>query len=360
MTRPTYASMNWTHLRHNYQQAKQLAGTTAYAVVKANAYGHGLVQSAQALSDADGFAVACVDEAQLLREAGIQRPILVLQGPYSSEEWIVASRLDLQLVIHHRQQLQSHANAHLNTLCKIWIKLNSGMNRVGFLAEEIEPLLTELQSLPTLEVQSIISHFASADAPQAPDFAKQLAVITSHAWPLPLSLSNSAALFHKNQIADYPQEAVCRPGILLYGASPFADKTAAELNLKPVLSLRSKIISIHPVAQGEYVGYGQTWQADQTRQIAVIAIGYGDGYPRHAPNGTPVWVAGQRCPLVGRVSMDMITVDITEHPHATIGSDVELWGEHISVDEIAQRTGTIGYELLCQLTPRVKRISQSS
>lgn len=361
MTRSTHALINWSHLRHNYGIAKQLADGEAYAVIKANGYGHGLVACASALSEADGFAVACVDEALALRKAGIQRPILVLQGAYDSEEWQQASEHNLKLVVHHRHQLEQAAAAKLKHKVVCFLKVNSGMNRVGFHLAEVDSTLAYAESLGQIEFECVMSHFATADEPDSPAFKQQLHYMAQRPWHLPFSLCNSAAIFRPRLVeGEFLSDAISRPGIMLYGSSPLQDKNATELGLKPVMSLRAELISIHAMAQGESIGYGGTWQASRETQVGVVAIGYGDGYPRHAPNGTPVWVSGAICPLIGRVSMDMITVDLTDHPNAQIGDTVELWGEHVDVDQVAKLCGTIGYELFCQITPRVRRLAASS
>lgn len=355
MTRPTHLVLNWSNLRHNYAQARALADGKTYAVVKANAYGHGMLACAKALPEADGFAVACVDEAQLLREGGITQPILVLQGAYDAGEWQKACELNVQLVLHHEKQLQDRQQAKLNQPVQVFLKINSGMNRVGFTLDQVDAVLAQLAEDSQLQLQTVMTHFSSADEPDSPAFGAQLSYMASRAWPAPLCLSNSAALYRSRPLKD----SISRPGIMLYGASPLLEKSAAELGLKPVLSLRSKLISTHLVPKGEGVGYGGDWRAAKDSRIGVVAIGYGDGYPRHAPHGLPVWVAGKICPLIGRVSMDMITVDLTDHPDAQIGSEVELWGEHISVDTIASQCRTISYELLCKITPRVKRLEHT-
>ena len=358
MTRPTHALINWSHYRHNYEAAKQLADGQAYAVVKANGYGHGMVACAQALSEADGFAVACVEEGVQLRAAGIQRPILVLQGAYDKDEWQQASEQQLKLVLHHEQQLEEAAKAKLSNPVSLFLKINSGMNRVGFRLPQVDSVLSRAESIANVRFECVMTHFATADEPHSPYFTEQLHYIAQRPWHLSFSLCNSAAMFRPRLVGnEFLSDAVSRPGIMLYGSSPLLDKSAAELGLKPVMSLRSQLISTHSVLAGEPVGYGGDWIAEQDSTIGIVAIGYGDGYPRHAPNGTPVWVAGKICPLVGRVSMDMLAVDISQHPQARVGSEVELWGEQVSVDDVAKLCGTISYELFCQLTPRVKRFA---
>lgn len=358
MTRSTHALINWTHFRHNYGVAKQLADGEAYAVIKANGYGHGMVACATALSEADGFAVACVDEALTLRKAGIQRPILVLQGAYDSDEWLQASEHGLKLVVHHQQQLEAAAEAKLKHTVVCFLKINSGMNRVGFRLDEVDEVLQQAESIGQLEFECVMTHFSSADEPDSQAFNQQLEYMAKRPWHLPFSLCNSAAIFRPRLVGgEFLSDAISRPGIMLYGSSPLQDKSAVELGLKPVMSVRADLISVHSMAAGEHIGYGGTWQAERDTIVGVVAIGYGDGYPRHAPNGTPVWVNGKICPLIGRVSMDMITVDLTDHPAAQIGDTAELWGEHVNVDELAKLCGTISYELFCQLTPRVRRLA---
>ena len=357
MTRPTSACINWSHFRHNYQLAKQAAPGAAYAVIKANGYGHGMVACARALGDADGFAVACVDEALALRAAGIKRPILVLQGAYSCEEWVQASEQELQLVIHHPQQLQQRQLVSLKQPIGVWLKINTGMNRVGVRAEEAMALIAGIEADDALELVRVMTHFADADQATEDAMAAAITVMQSQPWPVPLSVSNSAATLTGLASVLETSDSVSRPGILLYGSSPLLNQTAAELGLKTVMTLTSEVIHIHEVKAGEKVGYGGDWTAEKDGRIAVVAIGYGDGYPRQAPNGTPVMINGHRCGLAGRVSMDMITVDISAHDDIQIGDAVELWGEQIDVDDIAARCNTIAYELFCQLTPRVKRIA---
>lgn len=359
MTRPTRAVINWSNLRHNYELARQAGAGGAYAVIKANGYGHGLVNCARALSSADGFAVACVDEAMTLREAGIQRKVVVLQGAYSAEEWTLASANNIQLVVHHADQLEQRAQAKLTAPVGVWLKINSGMNRVGFRLQQADEVIATLAADDKLDLRYVMTHFASADDENSPQFAEQLALMTSREWPVPLSLSNSAAVFTRKEInGELVAEGVRRPGICLYGSSPLNYRTAAELGLKTVMTLESQVISSHSVPAGENVGYGADWRAQRDTRVGVITVGYGDGYPRHAPVGTPVLVDGIECPLIGRVSMDMITVDLTDHPTASVGSHAELWGDNLSVDRIARLCGTIAYELFCQLTPRVKRVAR--
>lgn len=361
MSRPTRAILNWSHFRHNYDVARKLADGIAYAVIKANGYGHGMINCARALSEADGFAVACVDEAIELRRAGVQRPILVLQGAYDATEWQLAGEHQLQLVLHHANQLSTWQEVTHKQPVELFVKINTGMNRVGFSLAQVDDVLAQIEADEHLSIKAIMTHFASADEADSPAFKAQLEQMAARQWPAPFTLCNSAALFRPRAVNSQTlTDAISRPGIMLYGGSPLLEKTAAELGLKAVMTLQSELISTHPMAAGECIGYGGDWQAKRDTQVGVVAIGYGDGYPRHAPSGTPVLVDGVECPLIGRVSMDMITVDITDHPSAKVGSPVELWGEHLSADRIASLCGTISYELFCQITPRVKRVGQSA
>lgn len=357
MTRPTHALINWSNFRQNYQLAKSKAPGSAYAVIKADGYGHGMVRCARALGDADGFAVACVDEGLLLRQAGIKRPVLVLQGAYDADEWQIASAHNLQLVVHHAQQLVERELATLENPVDVWLKINSGMNRLGIRATEAEPLMALINDDDNLELTHVMTHFADADLAQPEAFSAAIEIMKAQDWSLPLSVSNSAATMTQLAAELEGDGSVSRPGIMLYGSSPLATQSATDLGLKCVMTLKSQVIHVHDVKAGEKVGYGGDWTAEKDSRIAVVAIGYGDGYPRQAPSGTPILVEGHRCSLVGRVSMDMITVDISEYADIQVGSEVELWGENIDVDEIARLCNTIAYELFCQLTPRVKRVA---
>ncbi|WP_300425903.1 alanine racemase [uncultured Thalassolituus sp.] len=352
MTRPARALLKWSNLRHNYRIARQRTRHEAYAVIKADGYGHGMTACADALAgEADGFAVACVDEAVRLRDAGIRQPILVLEGAMEPAEWQLASRYHLQLAIHHPQQLRDRAAVVFDEAVAVWLKINSGMNRLGVRFSDAPEMIARIRNDQGLILRHVMSHFSSSDEADTACYEAQKTRMLGQAWPVPLSLSNSASVLR----GGVEGERVLRPGIMLYGSSPLEGVTAREAGLRPVMTLQSALISTHSVPAGESVGYGGSWTAARETRVGVVAIGYGDGYPRHAPAGTPVNVAGVRCPLIGRVSMDMITVDITDAPEACIGSPVELWGELVDIDEVAALAGTISYELYCRLTPRVPR-----
>ncbi len=350
MARATQAIINLHALRENYQLAQNSApNSRAYAVVKANAYGHGVLAVANALSAmADGFAVACIEEAVELRQGGILLPIMVLEGAMDEQDCQIALDLDLELVVHQQQQIQ-WLKDKAGTL-KVWIKVDSGMHRLGFSGQQVPAVASDLRAMECVSQVQLMSHFACADEPDNDfnDYQMQQMNILAP-MNLPWSMSNSAAILSR---PDAHRDLV-RPGIMLFGASPLKGREATDLQLAHVMTLQSSVIALHRVMSGESVGYGRAFVAKQDSIIAVVAIGYGDGYPRAAAPGTPIVIAGQRCPLVGRVSMDMITVDVT-HAQVKLGDAATLWGMGLSVDEVAKSCNTLSYELLCQLTQRVK------
>ncbi|MEF8699298.1 MAG: alanine racemase [Candidatus Accumulibacter sp. UW20] len=363
MPRPIEARIDLAALRHNYLVARRHAVSAsgrakAWAVVKANAYGHGLLRAATALGElADGFALLDVNEAVRLREAGIKQPILLLEGFFEAADLGVCAEHDLTLVIHCVEQLRLLREAALPRRLSIYLKLNSGMNRLGLSADQLPAARRELAAMASsLGSLTLMTHFAEADATggerciawQIERFARMIAD-----WPaaaaLPVSMANSAAILR------YPQttHAWVRPGIMLYGGSPFADQDAAACDLQPVMTLRSRILAVQDIALGESVGYGGTFVARRPTRVGVVACGYADGYPRHAPGGTPIVVAGQRTVTLGRVSMDMLACDLTDLPAAGVDSPVVLWGDGLPADEVATAAGTISYELFCALARRV-------
>ena len=359
--RPIKAIINLNALQHNLQVAKQLAPQSkVLAVIKANGYGHGIERVAKQLSAADGFGVASIDEALVLRQKGFLHRILLLEGLFCEQELplVVQNRLDL--VVHSQYQLQWLLDFEHKNQLNIWIKIDTGMHRLGFHPDAVEGVIHQLETSANKYQIHLMSHFANADDNSA--VGKKFTLQQKTAFhssiqtsDFPQSLANSAALFH------YPKTQLdwVRPGILLYGAG-YNKRIKSQLNLKPVMKLQSQIQALHWVPKGESVGYGNRWTAPKDSLIAVVAIGYGDGYPRHAPDGTPVSVRGHRMPLAGRVSMDMITIDITKFAdQIDIGDTVTLWGDElVSVDEVADLCGTIGYELLCGITARVPIIEQ--
>jgi len=349
MPRPIQAHIDLSALRNNLRVVRRASSARVMAVVKANAYGHGLLQTARALNDADGFALLDVRDAVALRDAGFRQPILLLEGYFSRDELPLLAEYELTTVIHSQHQLEwLDAYPRKNGL-SVWLKLNSGMNRLGFSAQEFPAVMERLKSHRAVREVTLMTHFAQAD--EAPGVSAQLArfeQLTANRHH-PRSLANSAAILrHPAAHADW-----VRPGIMLYGSSPFADVSAESLGLMPVMTLRSELISVRDIKAGETVGYGATFRAERAMRIGTVACGYADGYPRHAATGTSILVDGQRTRTLGRVSMDMLSVDLSALPDARVGSHVVLWGEGMPIDEVARSAGTISYELLCALAPRV-------
>ena len=350
MPRPIRATIRAGALAHNLAAARAHAGAArVWAVVKANAYGHGLLRAARALAHADGFALLDLDEAVRLRAAGIDKPILLLEGFFAAEDLPLLAQHRLTPVIHSPEQLAALERHPETRIAEAYLKVNSGMNRLGFAGEQVRRAWQALRGRPGLERLTLMTHFADADGEGG--VAAQLArfAALTRSLDAPRCLANSAALL---RYPDTRADAV-RPGIMLYGCSPFADRSAESLGLQPAMTLTSALIGVQRLRAGERVGYGFAFEATQPMSIGIVACGYADGYPRHAPTGTPVLVAGRRTRLVGRVSMDMITVDLTGIPEAAVGAPVTLWGEGLSADEVAQSAGTLGYEMLCALAPRV-------
>ena len=358
MTTPTDSATAWVSidlraLVHNLAVARRQApAARVWGVVKANAYGHGALEVATAIAaQVDGLAVARVSEALALRAAGFELPLLVLAGAVDGDELAAASRYRLQLAVHDHSQL-ALLRAAQAPLPGCWLKVDSGMHRLGFAPAEVAAIHAELGQLTGLPV-GLMSHFACADDPADGATNRQLACFAAATAGLdgPRSLANSAAILaHPASHADW-----IRPGIMLYGGAPLLAVAAAEHQLKPVMTLRSRVIAVHPLAAHEPLGYGGSWRSACATRIAVVAIGYGDGYPRHAPSGTPVLINGQRYPLVGRVSMDLITVDIGSAAVA-VGDPVVLWGEGLAASEIADHANTIDYALFCGVSSRVRRV----
>lgn len=344
MRRAAEARIDFDALKHNFQRVKYFApNSKVMAVVKADAYGHGLLQCAQALQHADGLAVAHIAEAQLLRKSGITLPITVFQGFQNSEQLLQMQALKLRPVIYQDWQvdlLEQQSLEHLS----VWLKVNTGMNRLGLDAGQVPEIWQRLQQINALDELGLISHFANADVPAHDSNQLQMDCFNRLSKPLGVvtSMANSAALI------SFPQSQGdwVRPGIMLYGSSPVLHKTAAELDLKPVMQLHTKLIAINHLKKGDAIGYGSLWTCPEDMSVGVAAIGYGDGYPRHARSGTPVAINGQSSQLLGRVSMDTISVDL-RGIEARCGDPVELWGQSVSVDEVALCSDTIAYELLC-------------
>lgn len=360
MSRPTSAIIDLKALRENFYLAQQLApNSKSMPMVKANAYGHGMIEVANALADsAPAFGVACIEEALALRKANIKQPILLLEGPHSADEIGIAEKHGFWLMLENHNQLQALLTAHLSNPISAWLKLDTGMHRLGFKPEDLQHIYKQLSDSANVADDIVLAtHFACADDLESDFTDRQLqcfdSAINTLDFPAPTSLANSAAILGWPSIEDNWQ----RPGYMLYGASPFSKPQKNADQLQQVMHFQSAVISIRNISAGESVGYTANWTAQRNSIIATVAVGYGDGYPRHAPNGTPVLINGVRCPLVGRVSMDMITVDITDlNTDIKIGTDVTLWGPALSVTEVAMHCGTIGYELLTRMPARVPRI----
>ncbi|AZC25294.1 MULTISPECIES: alanine racemase [Pseudomonas] len=346
--RPARALIDLQALRHNYQLAREVSGARALAVIKADAYGHGAVRCAQALADcADGFAVACIEEALELRAAGIRAPVLLLEGFFEASELALIVEHDFWCVVHSLWQLEAIEQATLAKPVTVWLKLDSGMHRVGLHPKDYHAAYQRLQASGKVEKIVLMSHFARADELDCQSSSEQVAVFEAAREGLEaeVSLRNSPALMGW---PDVPSDWV-RPGIMLYGATPFEESNAVAQRLQPVMTLESKVICVRELPAGEPIGYGAKFITDKPMRIGVVAMGYADGYPRHAPTGTPVLVAGQRSRLLGRVSMDMLCIDLTDVPQAGLGSTVELWGKNILASDVALAAGTIPYQFFCNL-----------
>ena len=355
MARPARAHIDLQALRENYRWARQrTAGSRALAVVKANAYGHGAVRVARTLDgQVDGFAVACLEEALELRESGVQNPILLLEGVFAPTELALVSTHGLWITVHCQTQLQWLLSARLDRPLQVWLKMDSGMHRLGFAPQDYRAAYAALAHSPQVSEIVLMSHYARADETDCPFSLQQRATFESLTQDLPgaRSLANSAGLMAWSPHAG---EWV-RPGLALYGVSPLSGSRALETPLRPAMTLESELIAVREVNAGEAIGYGTHYVTQGITRVGVVAMGYADGYPRAAANGTPVAVAGQRTRLLGRVSMDMLTVDLTHLPHAAIGDTVELWGPQIGIGDVASASQTIPYELLTQVTRRVER-----
>ena len=349
MHRPIQAHIDLAALKNNLRVVKRATASRVMAVVKANAYGHGLLRIAEGLREAEGLALLDVRDAITLRDAGFRQTILLLEGFFTKEEVPLFAEYELTAVIHTQQQLAwLDAYPRKNGL-SVWLKINTGMNRLGFMPAEVPAVMERLKSHRAVRDVILMTHFAQAD--EAAGIARQLELFNQIAasYHAPRSLANSAAILrHLNTHGDW-----VRPGIMLYGSSPFADVSAHELRLQPVMNLTSELISVRELRSGECVGYGASFRAEHTMRIGTVACGYADGYPRHAPTGTPILVNGKRTRTLGRVSMDMLAVDLSDIADAQVGSRVVLWGAGMPVDEVAHAAGTISYELLCALAQRV-------
>ncbi|SFU73221.1 catabolic alanine racemase DadX [Xenorhabdus koppenhoeferi] len=350
MPRPILATIHLNALRHNLAVIRQKTDKSkVWSVVKANAYGHGLDRVWQSLMQTDGFALLDMNEAIYLREQGWQGPILLLEGFFKSSDVQIINQYCLTTAVHSHWQLEAIEKAKLDRPIDIYLKLNSGMNRLGFTPEEYPQVVSMAKGITNINSVTLMTHFPNSDNEIGVE--EQLAVIERlQMTSLSHCLANSGAvLWHPETHGDW-----IRPGIILYGASPSGKwRDIANVGLKAAMTLQSEIIAVHELPSGNKIGYGSRYTTQQTMRVGTVACGYADGYPRHAPTGTPVMVDGVRTRLLGAISMDMLTVDLTPCPQADIGSIVELWGENLPVDEVAESSGTIGYELLCALARRV-------
>lgn len=356
MTRPIRACIDLSALQKNLSTARRQApNSKVMAVIKANAYGHGAVQVARALGDADAFAVASVEEAVTLHDADSQQPLILLEGVFEPGELQAVQDYALQMVVHTAEQVEWLELSPLRSPLHLWLKIDTGMHRLGLAPGQARALIARLDALIARRGGSLrlMSHMACADEPQHAANDTQLAEFTAiEAGARERSLANSAALLSRTDMHfDW-----VRPGIMLYGASPFVEPAADTPALAPVMTLESRLIAVVGRRRGEAVGYGQTWTCPEDMPVGVVAAGYGDGYPRHATSGTPVLVNGRVVPLIGRVSMDMLCVDLRSQPEARGGDTVQLWGSCLPVEGVAQRAGTISYELLCNVNARVPRV----
>ena len=361
MARPNQARLSLKALRHNMEVVRQLAPRSkVMAVVKANAYGHGALAVAQTLAPlVDALAVACIEEAQALRDGGIEAPILLLEGAFEETELAAAAARDFWVTIDNERQLQWLERARLPRPLCCWLKIDTGMRRLGVDPAQAALFYQRLTASANARDDIVLStHFASADDLDSDQTSAQLEQFEASCadLPGPRSAANSAG------VLAWPASHYdwVRPGYMLYGNSPMVSDHPAARTLRPVMTLVSAVISLRDVAVGETVGYGATWTTSRPSRIATVCIGYGDGYPRLAPAGTPVLVNGRRAPLAGRVSMDMITVDVTELPGTSIGDEVILWGDGLPVAEVARHVGTIGYELTTRMPARTPRVVADS
>lgn len=348
--RPILATIHQHALQHNLQVAQAYAPhAKVMAVVKANAYGHGLLRAAAGLKHAHGFAMLDMAEAISLRTAGYQQTLLLLEGLFAAEELELAAQHSIAIVVHSEQQLRMLEQADSMRPLSVFLKMNSGMNRLGLRPDDYSAAAARLRACASVADITMMTHFATADDDTGISHALAQFQAGSAELPYPRSLANSAAILrHPVSHGDW-----VRPGIMLYGASPVTGTPATAFGLQPVMQLSSEIIAVQELAVGDSVGYGQRFTASAPTRVGIVACGYADGYPRHAPGGTPIAVHGVLTRTLGRVSMDMLFADLTNIPAAGVGSPVELWGSQVTVDSVAEAAGTVGYELLCALAPRV-------
>ena len=354
MTRPARVVINLSALRHNLNRVRTLAPQSrVMAIVKTDAYGHGITRVAGALSSADAFGVACLEEARQLRAGGIVQPVILLEGAYAAVELAEIVQLDLDIVVHDITQVEMLEGARTKKPINVWLKVDTGMHRLGIMPGIFTNVWQRLQDCSAVaQPVRLVTHLAVANERTHPMTQAQLDYFKRICGHLPVekSIANSAGITaFPDSHADW-----VRPGLMLYGVSPLSNGNAAEDGLVPVMTLQSELISVKKLRAGDPVGYGATWHCPEDMPVGVVAAGYGDGYPRHAPSGTPVLLNGSRVPLIGRASMDMLIVDLRTQPGARVGDPVVLWGEGLAVEVIAQHAGTIPYELLCGVHKRLR------
>lgn len=356
MSRATSATIHLGALRHNFARLRELgAGARIMAVVKADAYGHGLERVARTLADADAFGVACIADGQRLRAAGIGQRIVVLSGIDAPADIAEMHRLNLESAIHHVEQVDWIAADRDPRRLKVWLKVDSGMHRLGIAPAQVHAMHARLRGLANVDPDiGLMTHFANSDVFDDGQTAAQLATFDAVTG----SLDGSRSLANSAAVLGWPQARGdwLRPGGLLYGISVVDGQSGSDFGFRPAMTLASKLVAINRIAKGEPVGYAASWHCPEDMDVGVVQIGYGDGYPRSAPSGTPVLLNGRRASVIGRVSMDLITVDLRGHGDARIGDAVVLWGQGLPIEEIAARAGTIGYELVCGMTRRVRMI----
>lgn len=358
MPRPLFATIHLDSMQHNLARARSCAPLAKiWAVVKADAYGHGLERALRGFATADGLALVELESAIRLRELGWIKPILLLEGFFEAADVPMLAEHNIATAVHSIEQVKLLEYTQLYRPIDIYLKMNTGMNRLGFPPAEYAAAWQRLRAIRDVRSITHMTHFANADELEHPrlTIAEQVRRFQLGAADLAgeRSLSNSGGVLHQAELADQLSNDWVRPGIMLYGGTP-GGRSAQDFGLRPTMTLRSEVIGIQHIGPGDTVGYGSRFEAEGPMTIGVVACGYADGYPRSAPHGTPVIVDGVRTTLVGRVSMDMMTVDLTPVPNARIGSKVTLWGDGLPIDDVAQAAGTIGYELMCALAPRVR------
>ncbi len=359
MTRPSRIVIDTKALEHNFLRIKEFAPhSKVMAIIKADAYGHGIVRVANTLNNADAFGVACLEEAEQLRAASIKTPIVLLEGPYKPSDISSIIKFNLDVVIHNKYQLEILEKTKIEGRIKVWLKIDTGMHRLGFPCNEAEKTLKRLISCENVNPHPILmTHLATANEKNNDLTKNQLDSFkhVSKIMQLERTVANSAA------VINFPETHLdwVRPGLMLYGVSPMIDSFGYDHGLKSVMTLESEIISIQYLSRNESVGYGATWRCPEDMPVGIIAAGYGDGFPRHAKSGTPILVNNVRCPLIGRASMDMLTIDLRNQPNAEIGDRVVLWGQSLAIEEVAAYADTIPYELLCGVHKRLQFVERN-